>query len=145
MSKIDDATRLRHMLETATLIQKFVKNKGFAALEKEKMLSHALMNLLSIIGEAASKISKPTQQQLPEIPWQTIVGMRNRLIHAYFSIDLKIVWDTVTQDIPKLIPKLEKALEINRLQERQKSQTESKVVKQQISALKKSKKSEIER
>ena len=52
---------------------------------------------------AARRISIETQQANPEIPWQQIIGMRNRLIHEYFRINLKAVWETVRNDLPKLI------------------------------------------
>ena len=65
---------------------------------------------LKIIGEAASKVSADTRSQNTSIPWQDITGMRNRLIHAYFDVDLDTVWSTVTRDLPVLKAELEKIL-----------------------------------
>ena len=59
------------------------------------------------IGEAASRISADTRQAYPEIPWSQIVGMRNRLVHAYFDINLDILWQVVQDDLPALIAQLE--------------------------------------
>lgn len=66
--------------------------------------------MLEIIGEAASKVSAEAQRHLPSIPWADVVGMRNRLIHAYFEIDLDVVWQTISADLPQLIEALEAAL-----------------------------------
>jgi uncharacterized protein with HEPN domain len=65
---------------------------------------------IEIIGEAASQITKETQLQLPDLPWPSIVAMRNRLIHAYFDIDIDRVWDTVIDDLPPLVAMLDKIL-----------------------------------
>lgn len=61
---------------------------------------------LLIIGEAANAISAQAKAQIP-LPWKEVIGMRNQLVHAYFEINHKIIWITVTQDIPKLISELE--------------------------------------
>ena len=63
------------------------------------------------MGEAASKISKDAQSSASEIPWANIVGMRNRLIHAYFDINLDILWQTVSNDLPELAKKLKVAID----------------------------------
>ena len=74
------------------------------------MLVLSLVKELEIIGEAAGKVSAEIQTQYGSIPWQDISGMRNRLIHAYFDIDLDVVWSTVTKDLPLLKSDLEKVL-----------------------------------
>jgi len=74
------------------------------------MLVLSLIRELEIIGEAASKISAETRSQNTSIPWQDISGMRNRLIHAYFDVDLDTVWSTVSRDLPTLKAELEKIL-----------------------------------
>lgn len=74
------------------------------------MLQFALVRALEVIGEAASKVTKETQNQLPQIRWAAIIGMRNVLIHGYVSIDLDIVWQTVSDDLPPLIAELEKLI-----------------------------------
>ena len=71
----------------------------------------SLVKCIEIIGEAAARISPEIKNQSPKIPWIDIVGMRNRLIHAYFDIDLDRVWDTLTDDIIPLIADLEKLIE----------------------------------
>jgi uncharacterized protein with HEPN domain len=68
----------------------------------------ALMRLIEIVGEAASRVSPMVQSAHTDIAWAAIVGMRNRLVHAYFAVDLDRVWETVTIYIPVLIAQLEK-------------------------------------
>jgi uncharacterized protein with HEPN domain len=74
------------------------------------MFALAVVKDIEIIGEAAARISEEAQEAYPQIPWVDIVGMRNRLTHAYFDINLDIVWDTVTANLPPLITELEKIL-----------------------------------
>ena len=65
---------------------------------------------MEIVGEAATHVSEPQRRRLPELPWERIVGMRNRLVHAYFDINLDIVWKTVREDLPELIALLESTI-----------------------------------
>jgi uncharacterized protein with HEPN domain len=74
------------------------------------MLVQALVKSIEIIGEAASRMSADTKANLVDIPWQDIIGMRNRLVHAYFDIDLDILWQTIETELPKLVASLEQAL-----------------------------------
>ncbi|MBI5888204.1 MAG: DUF86 domain-containing protein [Deltaproteobacteria bacterium] len=104
----DDIVRLKHMLDAAKEARSFASNKKRSDLDANRQLTLALLKDIEIIGEAASKVSEETKAKYPSMPWLDIINMRNRLIHAYFDIDLEIVWDTVTKDIPPLIAELEK-------------------------------------
>lgn len=73
-------------------------------------LADALVHLVSVVGEAASKMTLDSRSKLAEIPWSDVVGMRNRLVHAYFDINLDILWATVQDSLPPLILLLEPAL-----------------------------------
>ena len=81
-----------------------------ADLSDDPMLAMALTRCLEILGEAASRLSADLRLRLPSIPYAQMVSMRNRLIHAYFDVDLDIVWSTVTEDLPALLPVLDSAL-----------------------------------
>jgi len=70
------------------------------------MLLFAVVRAVEIVGEAASKVTEETREKHPHIPWRAIVGMRNRLIHAYFEIDMDMVWVAATQEIPVLLSQL---------------------------------------
>ncbi len=105
----DDQIRTRHMLDAIRDALSFAKDKSRKDLENDRMLTLSLVKSIEIIGEAASKVSSKTRQDFPDIPWASIVAMRNRLIHVYYDIDLDRVWDTLNEDLPKLKAALEKS------------------------------------
>lgn len=104
----DDLIRIRHMLDAAGEAVTFARDKTRPDLDKNRMLTLSIIKAIELIGEAASQVSKESRDLHPEIPWAVIITMRNRLIHAYFDIDLDRVWDTVTDDLPPLITVLER-------------------------------------
>jgi uncharacterized protein with HEPN domain len=104
----DDQVRLRHMLDAAEEAISFARGKSRSDLDSDRMLTLALVKSIEIIGEAAARVTPDGRAESPEIPWQDIIGMRNRLIHAYFDIDLDRVWDTVSDDLPPLVATLER-------------------------------------
>ncbi len=92
----------------------FVTGRTRGDLAGDRILTLALVKSIEIVGEAAARISIETRNGYPMVPWQDIVGMRNRLIHAYFDVDLNRVWDTATVDLPPLIAALEQIIEMER-------------------------------
>ena len=70
------------------------------------MLLFASIRAIEVLGEAAGKLADDTRALAPSIPWSAIVSMRNRLIHGYFDIDTGVVWETVTTELPALLPLL---------------------------------------
>ncbi|MDX2271595.1 MAG: HepT-like ribonuclease domain-containing protein [Cyanobacteriota bacterium] len=111
MSAIDDRTRILHMIDASRKALEFTRDSIREDLDKNELLQLALVKLIESIGEAVSSISPDRQAQHPEIPWPQIIAMRNRLVHAYFSVNLDILWQTIQVDIPLLIPSLEKLLD----------------------------------
>lgn len=107
MSAIDDRTRLLHMRDAAREAVSFTRNCQRADLDNNRMLALAIVKEIEIIGEAASRVSAPCKAKYSQLLWREMVGMRNRLTHAYFEVDLDIVWEVVTQDLPPLIEELE--------------------------------------
>lgn len=105
-----DRIRLQHMLDAATEALAFVGGKTKSDLLSDRQLALALIKEIEILGEAASRISTEMKQQRPEVPWSAIVGMRNRLIHAYADIDLEVVWSAVSSDLPMLVRMVEDLL-----------------------------------
>ena len=85
-----------------------MQNQTRESLDKNRMLALSLVQLIEIVGEAATRVTREFQNQHPEIPWAQIVGMRNRLIHAYFDIDMDRVWKIAKDDLPLLVVQLEK-------------------------------------
>jgi len=106
----DDAIRIRHMIEAAETTQKFIAGRQRGDLDSDQMLLFALIRAVEVIGEAASKISLETRSSVPTVPWSIIISMRNRLIHAYFDVDPDILWVTVSEEIPQLMPLLKAAV-----------------------------------
>ena len=110
MTQHDDTIRLRHMLDHAAEAAAMIQGRRRDDLGRERMLQLALVRLVEIIGEAATRVSPEGQQRYPAIPWQQARGMRNRLIHGYDKVDLDVLWDTIQDDLPPLIVQLRKAL-----------------------------------
>ena len=106
----NDEIRLRHMRDSAAEALSFVEGKTRRDLDTDRQLVLALTKSIEIIGEAASRMSRSLVEAHPAIPWPQIRGMRNRLIHAYFEVDLDILWDTVTHNLPPLLAALEQIL-----------------------------------
>ena len=113
MAKADDVVRLKHMLDAARSACEFITNCKRCDLDKDEKLALALVRLLEVLGEAAKSVSEEFRQQYPAVPWRQIARTRDRLIHGYFDVDLDIVWEIVSGDVPALIPQLEKLLKID--------------------------------
>ena len=107
----DDQIRIRHMLDAAREAISFMKDKQRSDLDTDRMLVLSLVKSIEIMGEAASKVTKESRDNYPEVPWLNIIAMRNRLIHVYFDIDLDRVWDTITDDLPPVIAALGKIVQ----------------------------------
>lgn len=99
------------MLGSIDAILGFVRGKNRIDLSESRLLSSAIIRELEILGEAAGKISQETQSRSPELPWRQIIGMRNRLIHAYFDVDYDIIWETIHQSLPILRSQIEKVID----------------------------------
>ena len=104
----DDDVRLRHMLDSARDIADFVRERSRGDLDSDRQLVLALVKAVEIIGEAAYQVTAESRNRLPEIPWDDLVGMRHRLVHAYFDVNLDILWQTATEDVPALLRVLER-------------------------------------
>lgn len=98
----EDKVRLLHMIEATDDAIEFIAGISRAELEGDRKTMFAVIRCVEIIGEAASKISDTTRALAPAIPWNAIVGMRNRLVHAYFDVDTDVVWSTVAVELPDL-------------------------------------------
>lgn len=105
-----DRVRLQHMLEAAEEAIAFIEGQTRASLEKDRMLEFALVRAIEIIGEAAAQVTPEYREACSQIQWNSIIGMRNRLIHAYFDVNRDILWKTVTDDLPSLMKELQRLL-----------------------------------
>jgi len=98
-----DEAYLLDILLGARKALEFVQGMSWEEFAQSELHQNAVIRPLEIIGEAAARVSAETLQAHPEIAWQQMIGMRNRLIHEYFRINLEAVWDTVHADLPQLI------------------------------------------
>jgi uncharacterized protein with HEPN domain len=97
-------------LTAAKEAMEFAAGKTRMGLEKDRLHMLAIIKSIEIIGEAASKVTETFKTENSNIPWNDIINMRNRLIHAYFDVNLDIVWQTVKTDLPDLIKALEEII-----------------------------------
>src|SRR5262245_10912542 len=91
------------MIDAANEALSFMAGRSLEDLRCDRMLALSVVKELEIIGEAAARLSDAAKAGAPGVPWPMIIAMRNRLIHAYFEIDVEIVWTTVTNSLPKLL------------------------------------------
>jgi uncharacterized protein with HEPN domain len=99
----DDKVRLRHLREAATKAVGYSEGRNRRDLDEDELLRLALTKLVEIVGEAAKSISPEGRTAMPQIPWRAAARMRDRLVHHYFDINLDILWQTVTDDLPQLL------------------------------------------
>jgi len=102
-----DEAYLLDILIAARRASEFLAGLTWEEFVASELHQSAVVRTLEIIGEAASRVSQDTRDAHPEIPWAQMIGMRHRLIHEYFRVDLATVWDTVQDDLPPLIALLE--------------------------------------
>ena len=110
MSERDSNVALAHMLTHAREALAFVEQRSREEAESDRLRWHGLVRLLEIVGEAASRVAPAVRARHPSIPWPSVVGMRNRLIHAYDAVDNDIVWKVLRIELPSLIKEIERAL-----------------------------------
>ncbi len=104
--KKDDTIYLRHILDAISRIEKYTQNIEYENFINNPLLQDGLIRQIEIIGEATKMLSDEVKLKHSDIPWKDIVGMRNKLLHDYFGVDIDAVWETVKKDIPVLKNKL---------------------------------------
>jgi uncharacterized protein with HEPN domain len=100
-NRIDD-DYIDDILKSIDFIEKHTKNVSFEAFEKDELLYEAITRKIGIIGEAFGKLSFELREAYPEIPWREIIGMRNKIVHDYFGVDLYTVWLVSQDDIQSI-------------------------------------------
>ncbi|PJE52280.1 hypothetical protein COV27_00050 [candidate division WWE3 bacterium CG10_big_fil_rev_8_21_14_0_10_39_14] len=102
MKMKDNIVYLKHIVESIDKINEFINGLEFADFKENSLVLSATVRELEIIGEASGKLSKAFREKYNDIPWDKAINMRNRLIHEYFGVDEKIVWNTCKEDLPKI-------------------------------------------
>lgn len=108
--KRNDRHYLYDIQDAIVQIQKYVEGQSFEQFLSDRKTQDAVVRNLEIIGEAAKHISQPLKQRHPEIPWKSMAGVRDRLVHDYFGINYEIVWKIIKEELPTLIADLRNAL-----------------------------------
>ena len=103
----DDAAYLLDMLLHARDAREFVDGLTYQDFDRSLLHQRAVMKSVETIGEAASRVGADTKRAHPAIPWSEIVGMRNRIVHAYFDVRLDVLWRVVQDELPVPIAQLE--------------------------------------
>ena len=98
----DDLAYIDHILDCIRKIKEFSSGLTFNEFKTNELVQDAIIRNIEIIGEASKKVSSNTKQTWYKIPWKEVSGMRDKLIHDYMGIDVKVVWQTIKEDIPSL-------------------------------------------
>src|SRR5437773_1098036 len=107
---IDTRTRLEHILQAARKAVSYTINHSRTDLDEDEPLAITIIHFCALSGEAAKKIDRNFQRAHPEVPWIDLADLRNKLFHEYYAVDLDVVWQTATSDLPQVIIEVEKLL-----------------------------------
>lgn len=102
MTRKDDQVYLRHILEAVDQIAEYLSDCNHSSFMASRLIQDGVIRQTEIIGEATKNLSTETRLAAPDVPWKDIAGMRDKLIHQYFGVDLNAVWLTATEDLPEL-------------------------------------------
>jgi len=102
MIQKDDTIYLRHIFEAIEQINEYLCGVSHQQFRDTKLLQDGVIRQLEIIGEATKNLAELTRRSAPDVPWRSMAGMRDKLIHQYFGVDIDAVWSTATQDLPGL-------------------------------------------
>lgn len=106
-----DLAFLRHMLDEVRFIRSCSRGLDLDGLREDPVMQRAFLRSLEVIGEAVKNLSGELRAEHTEVEWRKVAGLRDRLIHHYFEVEWRVVWDVVTNSLPDLEAKLEAIIE----------------------------------
>ena len=101
---------IEDILNAVESIEEFILDMGFEEFIRDRKTNFAVVRSLEIMGEAAKNIPDSVREKYPDIPWKDMAGMRDKMIHHYFGVDYKVVWKTISEDIPLIKPIIKEIL-----------------------------------
>ena len=106
-----DEAYLKHILDAISDVEKFTEGISKEEFYESKEKQYAVLRALEIIGEAIKNLSRELKAKHRVVPWKDIAGMRDKLIHEYFGVNMELVWETVKKDLPELKKEIDNILE----------------------------------
>lgn len=109
-AKRDHLDRLQDILYMIDKVEEFTSGLSLEEFEENEMAHFAVIRAIEVMSEAAKQVPAEVKQKYPEVPWIKMAGMRDKMIHGYFGVDMHIVWETATRSIPMLRPRISEIL-----------------------------------
>jgi len=100
MKKENDLIYFEDIVDSIEKIEKYISDMSLEDFKKNDLVQDAVLRNLEIIGEASNNLSEEIKNKHKEVPWKRIIGMRNIISHKYFGIDLEIIWEIITTNLP---------------------------------------------
>lgn len=100
MTVRDDTLYLLHILDAIRQIEEYLGNLNYEEFSQSRLVQDGVIRQFEIIGEATKNLSNATRDRVPQVPWKNMAGMRDKLIHQYFGVDIASVWETAKADLP---------------------------------------------
>jgi uncharacterized protein with HEPN domain len=110
--KKDDSVYLRHIMDAFVQIERYTEGVSHDEFIKNSLIQDGVIRQLEVMGEASRNLSEDMRNEYPHIPWRQMISLRNRMIHAYFNVNLQIIWEIIQGDIPNLKKDIKHVLEI---------------------------------